>query len=176
MTGTSQSGTATGIRRFPKEKSGWKFAGVREWQAERLLSHFLRTSIRLQRAFDESFNQFGMTAQSAALLVLCVEEGQTSASDLAQAMSRDIGKITRFIDKLEYGGFVSRKRDRGDHRLFIIKPTTRGRRLAPRLRRRFGEVRNRLVEGVFNSDADTLEAVLAQLLANAERLCAGRPE
>jgi DNA-binding MarR family transcriptional regulator len=152
-------------------KMNWKYAGVREWQAEHSISRLLRTSIRLQTAFDRCFSQFGMTAQEAAVLLHCVEHGETSAGKLARSMGRDKGKITRFVDKLEGSGFLSRKIDDRDHRLFIIAATNRGRRVAPRLRTRFGELRNQFFEGVLNTDLDRLESVLAQLHANADRLC-----
>lgn len=152
-------------------KTSWDYVGVREWQAEHSISRLFRTSIRLQTVFDRCFSQFGMTAQQAAVLLHCVEHGATSAGNLARSMGRDKGKITRFVDKLEGSGFLLRKSDARDHRLFIITATNRGRRVAPRLRTRFGELRNQFFEGVPNTDMDRLESVLAQLHANADRLC-----
>ena len=153
------------------EKPRWKFASIREWQAELSISRLFRTSIRLQTAFDRCFSQFGMTAQEAAVLLHCEEEGETSAGKLATAMGRDKGKITRFVDRLEASGFLTRKNDPRDHRLSIIKATSRGRRVVPQLKMRFEEVRSQFFEGVLNIDIDKLETVLSQLHANAERLC-----
>lgn len=153
------------------DKPGWTFAGIREWQAELSISRLFRTSIRLQTAFDRCFSQFGMTAQEAAVLMHCAEEGETSAGKLARVMGRDKGKITRFVDRLTTSGFLTRKNDPRDHRLSIIKATSRGRRVVPRLKLRFEEVRSQFFEGVLNVDIDKLETVLSQLHANAERLC-----
>jgi MarR family transcriptional regulator, transcriptional regulator for hemolysin len=155
-------------------RSERKYAGIREWQAELSISRLFRTSIRLQTAFDRCFSQFGMTAQEAAVLLHCSEDGETSAGKLAKAMGRDKGKITRFVDRLEANGFVSRRNDPRDHRLLIIKATGKGRRAAPQLKARFEEVRSQFFEGVLNVDIDKLEAVLSQLHANAERLCDGK--
>jgi DNA-binding MarR family transcriptional regulator len=153
------------------DKLRWKYAGIREWQAELSISRLFRTSIRLQTAFDRCFSPFGMTAQEAAVLLHCAEEGETSAGKLARAMGRDKGKITRFVDRLETSGFLTRKSDPRDHRLLIIKATNRGRRVVPQLKMRFEEVRSQFFEGVLNVDIDRLETVLSQLHANAERLC-----
>jgi len=112
-----------------------------------------------------------MTAQEASVLVHCAEEGETSAGKLARVMGRDKGKITRFVDRLEASGFVSRRNDSRDHRLLIIKATSKGLRFAPQLKTRFEEVRSQFFEGVLNVDIDKLETVLSQLHANAERLC-----
>jgi DNA-binding MarR family transcriptional regulator len=155
----------------PAQKSLQKYAGVREWQEEISISRLFRTSIRLQTAFDRCFSRFGMTAQEAAVLVHCAEEGETSAGKLAKAMGRDKGKITRFVDRLEANGLLTRRSDPRDHRLLIIKATSRGRRVAPHLTLRFEEVRSQFFQGILNIDIDKLETVLSQLHANAERLC-----
>ncbi|MGB7283386.1 MAG: MarR family transcriptional regulator [Candidatus Acidiferrum sp.] len=162
---------------FPKnppgkrEKNERKYSGIREWQAELSISRLFLTSIRLQTAFDRCFSQFGMTAQEAAVLVHCAEEGETSAGKIARAMGRDKGKITRFVDRLETGGFLTRRNDPRDNRLLVIKATPRGRRVAPNLKTRFQQVRSQFFQGILNVDIDRLEALLSQLHANAERLC-----
>ena len=174
MAGTTENGEGGGFPRNPlatAQKSQRKYGGIREWQAELSIARLFRTSIRLQTAFDRCFSQFGLTAQEASVLVHCAEEGETSAGKLARVMGRDKGKITRFVDRLEASGFVSRKNDSRDHRLLIIKATSKGLRFAPQLKMRFEEVRSQFFEGVLNVDIDRLETVLSQLHANAERLC-----
>jgi DNA-binding MarR family transcriptional regulator len=171
ITGNGKSG---GFLRNPlgkREKMERKYTELREWQAELSISRLFRTSIRMQTAFDRCFSPFGLTAQEAAVLVHCAEEGETSAGKLAKAMGRDKGKITRFVDRLESGGFLTRRNDPRDHRLLIIKATSRGKRVAPNLKSRFEEVRSQFFRGILNVDIDRLEALLTQLHANAERLC-----
>jgi DNA-binding MarR family transcriptional regulator len=174
MTETTEAGKKGGLMRNPPgsgQMSARKYAGIREWQAELSISWLFRTSIRLQTAFDRCFSPFGMTAQEAAVLLHCAEDGETSAGKLARTMGRDKGKITRFVDRLETSGFLTRKSDPRDHRLLIIKATSRGRRVVPQLKVRFEEIRGQFFEGVLNVDIDKLETVLSQLHANAERLC-----
>jgi MarR family transcriptional regulator for hemolysin len=174
MAENTTTGKNTGFLGNPlatREKSGRSYVSVREWQAELSISRLFRTSIRLQTAFDRCFSKFGVTAQEAAVLVHCAEEKETSAGKLAKAMGRDKGKITRFVDRLEASGFLKRKSDPHDHRLFIIKATSKGRRVVPHLKIRFEEVRRQFFEGVLNVDIDKLETLLSQLHANAERLC-----
>jgi|SRR5579864_2841298 len=174
MTETSETDKNRALLSGPlgkRDTPGRKYAGIREWQTELSISRLFLTSIRLQTAFDRCFSQFGMTAQEAAVLIHCAEEGETSAGKLATAMGRDKGKITRFVDRLEAGGFLTRRNDPRDHRLLIIKATSRGRRVAPNLRIRFEEVRSQFFQGILNVDIDKLETVLSQLHANAERLC-----
>lgn len=174
MTETTEGARSGGLLRNPPgkaERSARKYVGIREWQAELSVSRLFRTSIRLQTAFDRCFREFGMTAQEAAVLVQCTEEGETSAGKLAKVMRRDKGKITRFVCRLEASGFLTRKNDPRDHRLMIIKATGKGRRVVPHLKMRFEEVRGQFFQGVPSVDIDRLETVLSQLHANAERLC-----
>src|SRR5271167_1151847 len=134
MTETSETGKNGAFVSRPlakREKPGRKYAGIREWQTELSISRLFRTSIRLQTAFDRCFSKFGMTAQEAAVLVHCADERETSAGKLAKAMGRDKGKITRFVDRLETSGFITRRNDPEDHRLSVIKVTGRGQRVVP---------------------------------------------
>jgi DNA-binding MarR family transcriptional regulator len=156
-----------------------KYNGIREWRGEDLISLLFRTSIRLQTTFDRHFAQFGITAQEAAVLLRCVEAGETSAGKLAQAMGRDKGKITRFVNRLEAAKLLTRIRSRHDHRLHIIEATKCGHRLAPKFRAIFEEIRGQFLEGVRTSDIHQLGTVLEQVYENAGRLyedrVSGRP-
>jgi DNA-binding MarR family transcriptional regulator len=147
-----------------------KYNGIREWRGEDLISLLFRTSIRLQTTFDRRFAQFGITAQEAAVLLHCVEAGETSAGKLAQVMGRDKGKITRFVHRLEASRFLTRTSNPKDHRLLIIRATRRGMRMAPRLRMIFDELRAQFFDAILTEDIDQLGLVLSHLYENAGRL------
>ena len=151
-----------------------EYFGIREWRGQDLISLLFRTSIRMQTGFDRCFSQLGISAQEAAVLIHCVEAGTISAGKLAQAMGRDKGKITRFVDRLEAGSFVTRAGDPRDHRVLIIKATTRARRIAPRLKTIFEEVRERFLAGVMTDDIESLGSVLEKLHENAGQLYAAK--
>jgi DNA-binding MarR family transcriptional regulator len=146
------------------------YVGLREWQGENLISLLFRTSIKLQTTFDRRFSPFGITAQEAAVLVRCVEEGETSAGKLARAMGRDKGKITRFVNRLQASHLLTRTSDPSDRRLLIIRATSRGRRVAPRLRVIFDELRKQFFDAILTQDIDQLGFLLSQLYENAGRL------
>ena len=104
------------------------------------------------------------------MLVHCAEAKDLSAGKLAQAMGRDKGKITRFVDRLEADGFVRRVANPRDHRLLIIKPTVRGQRAVPELKRTFEQIREEILAGVQSEDLIRLGLVLTALHENAGRL------
>lgn len=142
--------------------------GTREQEA--LLSQLLRASIGLQKALDRCFAHAGLTSQEAAVVVHCAESKDLSASKLAQAMGRDKGKITRFVDRLEARGFVRRVASPRDQRLLIIRPTVRGQRAVPELKRAFEQIREEILAGVQSEDLIRLVLVLTALHENAGRL------
>lgn len=147
-----------------------KYAGASESLEEVLVSLLLRTSIKLQTTVDRCFLPFGMTAQDAAVLVRCAQTREISAGRLAQAMDRDKGKVTRFVDRLEAASYVTRKSDPRDRRFFIIKATPSGRRIAPRLKLLFEEIRAHFFVGIPTDDMEFLASVLSRLHENAGNL------
>jgi DNA-binding MarR family transcriptional regulator len=173
MAETSEIRKRKGVTSEPLRKrhdSAWKYPGASGSQEELLVSLLFRASIKLQKTFDRCFVRFRMTAQEAAVLIRCVEAGEISARRLAEAMSRDKGKITHFVDRLEAGNFLIRKSNPRDHRSLVIKATNRGRRVAPRLKVMFEEIRKQFFAGVLANDIDQLGAVLSQMCANADFL------
>ena len=137
---------------------------------EDVISRLLRASIGLQKALDRCFARTGLTSQEAAVVVHCAESKDVSAGKLAQAMGRDKGKITRFVDRLEARGFVRRVANSRDHRLLIIRPTVRGQRAVPELKRTFEQIREEILAGVQSEDLIRVGSVLTALHENAGRL------
>jgi DNA-binding MarR family transcriptional regulator len=143
---------------------------LRAYEQEAIISQLLRASIGLQKALDRCFAHTGLTSQEAAVVVHCAESKDLSASKLAQAMGRDKGKITRFVDRLEVRGFVRRVANPRDQRLLIIRPTVRGQRAVPELKRTFEQIREEVLAGVQSEDLTRLGLVLSVLHENAGRL------
>jgi DNA-binding MarR family transcriptional regulator len=139
-----------------------------------IISQLLRASIGLQKALDRCFAHTGLTSQEAAVVVHCAESKDLSAGRLAQVMGRDKGKITRFVDRLEARGFVRRAANPRDHRRLVIRPTVRGQRVVPELKRAFEQIREEILAGVQSEDLIRLGLVLTALHENAGRLYKGK--
>lgn len=150
--------------------SNSRIASAGDWHKESLLSVLVRTSIHLQNTLDRNFSRFGMTAQEAAILVRCVDARETYAGQLAVALGRDKGKMTRFVDRLIAKNFISREVSSHDRRRYIIKATPRGRRIAARLRTVFQDCRSKLLRGVFASDIQRVATLLLRINVNAGQL------
>jgi len=147
---------------------------LRGREGEILISQLLRASIGLQKALDRCFAQAGFTAQEAAVLVHCAEAKELSPGQLAQAMGRDKGKITRFVNRLEADGFLRRVSSPRDHRFQIVKPTARAQRVVPALKQTFEQAREGFLAGIQSEDLSRLGSVLLALHENAGRLLQGQ--
>ena len=141
-----------------------------EWRKDLLMSWLLQTCIRLQTSLDRRFRRFGMTVQEASVLLRCVEARRITPGQLAVALARDKGKITRFIDRLESSRLLTRDIDQRDRRFSILKPTAKGKRVARDLASVFDKIRKELFVGMVESDVRRLGKMLPQLLKNAVRI------
>jgi DNA-binding MarR family transcriptional regulator len=108
-----------------------------------------------------------MTVQEASVLLRCVEARRITPGQLAVALGRDKGKITRFVDRLESSRLLTRDIDRRDRRFSILKPTPKGKQVARVLASVFDSIRKELFVGILESDVLRLGKMLPQLHKNA---------
>jgi MarR family transcriptional regulator for hemolysin len=152
-----------------------KCLAAEAWPRDLLVSWIFQICIKMQSLLDRRFLQFGMTFQEARVLLRCVEARNTTPGQLAIALGRDKGKITRFVDRLEASGFIRRDILRCDRRFSIIKVTGKGRQIAGVLTRVFDNIRKELFVGILESDVRRLSQMLPQLYKNATHIGA-QPE
>jgi DNA-binding MarR family transcriptional regulator len=151
-----------------------KSLSSKEWHKELLLSWLFQTCFKLQASLDRRFLSFGMTFQEAAVLMRCVEAGEIVPSRLALILSRDKGKITRFVDRLEAAELVKRLVKPRDRRYSVIRPTPKGKRLADRIASTFEQIRRDLFAGVLDRDIQRLGSTLPRLHTNAALISSKR--
>ena len=149
---------------------------AKEWEKEFFLSALFRTCIKVQTTFDRYFGRFGMTAQEAALLVLCSAAVETSPGRLAVSLGRDKGKVSRFLQRLEARGLITRKVSWRDHRSVVLKATSRARRITPELTLAFEKIRRQLFAEISVSDIERIGLVLDTVLKNAEKMSSDTKE
>ena len=138
-----------------------------EWRKDLMTSWLFQTCITLQTSLDRRFLRFGMTVQEASVLLRCVEARRITPGQLAIALGRDKGKITRFVDRLESSRLLTRDIDPCDGRFSILNPTAKGKQVARSLASVFGSIRKELFVGILGSDVLRLGKMLSQLHKNA---------
>jgi len=145
-----------------------------EWRRDLLTSWLFQTCIKLQTSLDRRFLRFGMTVQEASVLLRCVEARRITPGQLAIALGRDKGKITRFVDRLESSRLLTRDIDPRDRRFSILKPTAKGKQVARGLGSLFDSIREELFVGILETDVLRLGKMLPQLHKNAVHIGSGQ--
>jgi DNA-binding MarR family transcriptional regulator len=153
---------------LPKRLSG------QDWRKDLLVSWLFQTCIRLQTSLDRRFLRFGMTVQEASVLLRCVEARSITPGQLAVGLGRDKGMITRFVNRLELSRLIARDVNQRDRRFSIIKPTTKGKRVARDLGSLFDDIRKELFVGTSESEVHRSSKALARLHKNAAEI--GSPQ
>ncbi|WP_186161793.1 MarR family winged helix-turn-helix transcriptional regulator [Burkholderia gladioli] len=86
----------------------------------RQLSRFL-TAI-----YDDAFRPFGINAPQFSLLVLIVDLGPLTRSNLGRSNQHDRSTLTRNLQPLIAQGWVEETREAGDRRIRLLSLTERG--------------------------------------------------
>jgi MarR family transcriptional regulator for hemolysin len=124
---------------------------------------FGEAAAQLRQGFARSI---GMSAQRVQVLVRLHRNGETSHSDLRQALGIDGASITRVVKELERDGLVRRRVDPADNRYTLASLTSAGTQLATELRERHQTYQERLLKGVDKKDQDRVLQVLRRLRDN----------
>ncbi|GLY76816.1 MarR family winged helix-turn-helix transcriptional regulator [Actinoallomurus iriomotensis] len=92
--------------------------------------------------------------------------GETSHSDLRQALGVDGASVTRLVKELEAEGLAGRRLDPADNRYTLAALTPAGERLAADLERSHQEYQERLLDGVSTQEREAVLRVLRRVRTN----------
>lgn len=127
---------------------------------------FGEVAAQLRQGFARSI---GMSAQRVQILVRLHRDGETSHSDLRQALAVDGASITRLVKELEHDGLVSRRVDPADNRYTLATLTPAGVTLAADLVERHQAYQERLLDGISEPDRNRTLRTLNRLRDNLAR-------
>jgi MarR family transcriptional regulator for hemolysin len=119
----------------------------------------------------------GMSSPRLQVLMRLWRNGETSHSDLRQALSLDGASVTRLIKEFEAEGMVSRRIDPADNRYTLASLTPDGQRASADLEQSHQAYQVRLLDGVTAQEQEIVLRALKRLCANVaciERDPAGR--
>jgi MarR family transcriptional regulator for hemolysin len=137
------------------------------YNLERSLGFLLNDVARLMRKrFDERARNLGLTrAQWRVLGHLRRYEGIKQGS-LAEILEVENVTLGRHIDRLEEDGWVERRRDPADRRVWRLHLADKSRPIIDRLSNLSTEVREHAMSGLSASERDTLIDTLLSMKGN----------
>ncbi|MGW0810936.1 MarR family winged helix-turn-helix transcriptional regulator [Nonomuraea sp. NPDC002799] len=108
----------------------------------------------------------GMGPHRVQVLVRLWRDGETSHSDLRQALGVDGASITRLVKEFEVEGLVGRRLDPADNRYTLAALTPAGERVAADLARAHQAYQERLLDGVAAAEQEIVLRALRRVRAN----------
>lgn len=126
---------------------------------------------RLMRTqFDRRATKFGLTrAQWRALKTIAREPGLSQRA-LAEHLEMEPIPIGRVIDRLEQAGFVERRADPADRRLWRLHVTDKAHAVVDDMNLIATELREEALKGLSQQDFDVFRRVLEQIKRNLAAL------
>jgi MarR family transcriptional regulator, transcriptional regulator for hemolysin len=112
--------------------------------------------------YDITPEQFGVLAR------LSHEQGMNQAQ-LGERMLKDRHNMTRILNILEKSGYVERRPDSSDRRIFRIFLTERGRKIQEELASIFARHLDELFEGILDHDQQATRKTLERIVANIHK-------
>jgi DNA-binding MarR family transcriptional regulator len=108
-----------------------------------------------------------MSAQEFALVLALTEHGTMPVKDIAARLPGvSLSTLTRMLDKLERGGFVTRALDPGDRRSFLISAADKACEAAERYARQVDGIAESLLAGLTEPERQSLAELLGKIRQN----------
>ena len=107
---------------------------------------------RVQRWIRDNSGEDGLTAQQAGVLVYLERHDGSLIGDVAQALDSLPSAMTGLADRMVEAGWIERRQDKGDGRLWRLYLTTAGREAGGRARIGLAELNKRLTDGFSNDE------------------------
>jgi DNA-binding MarR family transcriptional regulator len=132
-----------------------------------------RATHRIGLYLDE-LKERGLTQGEAHILALLAYSGPANVSHLHRGLAHKRSTLTSILDRLAKRKLITRKVGETDRRTFIVRPTTKGRKLARRIRLHLSVLERAVVGRVSAADIKGFNKVVAALEQEAHRRSASR--
>jgi MarR family transcriptional regulator, organic hydroperoxide resistance regulator len=99
-------------------------------QLDRIVEAIIFLNTESRRLARESCARFGITATQLSVIKMLDEIGDLSLSRLSAVIGANNSTVTGIVDRMERDGLVRREHSDDDRRVWMIRLTERGRRLA----------------------------------------------
>ena len=140
-------------------------AAVDQHTASRTIHALRGAAAGAERAIARALEPFGITGAQFAVLDVMRQAAQQSmgCSELGRRLAGSSPDVTRLLDRLESGGFVSRERDGNDRRVVYTRISEKGLELMAAAAPAVREAEEQLLADLLSGDRERLAELLDQL-------------
>ncbi len=114
------------------------------------------------------FQELGLTVGQPRILNKLFEEDRITQRELADRCLLDVASISRALDKLEEGGYLTRERPPECRRSFLVVLTASGQEKAEAVHRKFQELDERIWKGIEAPELEGFLSCAGKILRNLE--------
>ncbi|GAB3551569.1 MarR family transcriptional regulator [Noviherbaspirillum agri] len=125
-----------------------------------------RAGTQLAVSVDRRLAEFDMTHAQYGIFSR-LQNGPSTAADLARSSMTDTGAMTRMLDRLEEKGFVQRSRSSADRRIVEVALTDKGRQIADRMKEVAVELLNHHLREFTPEEVEQFKSFLRRMINNA---------
>lgn len=141
-----------------------------QYRAARFETALMRTSRRVRRVYDAGLREVGLNLSEVNLLVIVLESGPMSQTQLAERYGIGRARAGAVVDRLEAKGLLNRVPDESDRRVWLVESTPLTSKLVKQINKIDAQIRSELRAGLSDSDRIHLARTLAKIAENLEPL------
>jgi len=132
--------------------------------------HIAISAIMIKRVFFKilSDNKFDITPEQWNILYHLNESNGMTIGKLSELTYKDFANMSRISQKLETAGFIEKKRDKKDKRIFKLFITEKGQELNKQLHQCAYKSTDIALEGIDNQTRELMVNNLKQIITNTE--------
>src|ERR1700742_5198721 len=135
---------------------------------DRIVETIIYLVTESRRLSKEEATRIGVTPTQLSVLKLLLEIGDLSLGTLSRQIRAHNSTVTGIVDRMEAAGLVERARSDEDRRVWIIRLTAAGRKVAERARVSPWDLLRHALAELSASDQEKLTSVLRKVAANVQ--------
>jgi len=120
----------------------------------------------LRKRFELRGAEYGLSAAQWRLLVRVVKDEGVPQARLAEILEIEPISVSRLLDRMEAGGWISRQQDASDRRVRMIFPTDKSRKVFAAIKSVAGEVYEEALSGLSVDGRRALIHGLSRIVEN----------
>jgi DNA-binding MarR family transcriptional regulator len=135
---------------------------------DRIVETIIYLVTESRRLSKEEATRCGVTPTQLSVLKLLHEIGDLSLGTLAREIRAHNATVTGIVDRMEAAGLVERARSDADRRVWIIRLSPHGRRVAERARVSPWDLLRQALAALPTSDQEKLTTLLRKVASNVQ--------
>jgi DNA-binding MarR family transcriptional regulator len=133
---------------------------------DRIVEAIIYLVTESRRLSKDEASQYGVTPTQLSVLKLLQQIGDLSLGTLSREIGAHNSTVTGIVDRMEAAGLVERDRSEEDRRVWIIRLTAHGRRVAERAKVSPWELLRGALAALPPSDQERLTSILKKLVTH----------